>query len=147
MYELHKAQWVAQPIDRVFAFFAEAANLEELTPSFLRFQILRAPRAMEPGARIDYKLHIRGFPVRWKTIIERWNPPHLFVDIQAKGPYKLWHHTHRFIEENGGTRIEDHVRYELPLGFLGRLVHRFVVKRDVERIFAYRQQRIREIFG
>lgn len=147
MYETRANQWVPQPIDRVFAFFSEARNLENLTPPLLRFHIIRAPSQMEAGARVEYKLRIRGFPVRWTTIIERWEPPHLFVDIQAKGPYKIWHHTHRFVEENGGTRIEDHVRYELPLGMLGRAVHVLLVKRDVEQIFAYRQAKIREIFG
>lgn len=145
-HELRRNQWVPHPIDRVFSFFATPENLEDLTPSFLRFRITRAPRKMEPGARIDYKLRIHGLPVRWRTIIEEWDPPHQFVDVQAKGPYKLWHHTHRFSSQNGGTAIEDIVHYQLPFGWLGAAAHRLVVSRDVDEIFEYRQKRIRELF-
>lgn len=146
-YELHRKQWVPHPIERVFEFFAEARNLEQITPRLLRFQITRVPPRMEPGARIEYTLRIHGFPVHWRTIIDQWDPPHGFVDIQAKGPYKLWHHTHRFWEENGGTWIEDAVRYELPFGILGRIVHRAFVARDVRTIFHYREGVIRKLFA
>ena len=145
-YTLHHKQWVPHPIARVFDFFAKAENLEQLTPAFLRFQITRTPPRMEAGARIEYKLRIHGLPVRWKTDIESWDPPHQFVDVQIKGPYRLWHHTHRFREENGGTWIEDTVRYALPFGILGQAANRVMVARDVAQIFAYRGQRIREMF-
>jgi ligand-binding SRPBCC domain-containing protein len=146
VHEFHRAQFVPHPTEKVFDFFACAENLEQLTPPFLRFQITRSPRTMEAGARIEYKLRVHAVPVRWRTIIETWEPPHSFVDTQAKGPYKLWHHTHRFRSENGGTWIEDTVRYALPFGPLGRMVHRLMVARDVAAIFAYRARKVREIF-
>jgi uncharacterized protein len=145
-YTLYRKQWVPHPVDKVFDFFSRAENLEDLTPALLRFQITRTPPRMEPGARIEYKLRVRGVPVRWKTDIEKWDPPHEFVDVQSKGPYRLWHHTHRFREENGGTWIEDTVRYALPFGILGQLVNRFVVTRDVSQIFNFREEKVRERF-
>jgi uncharacterized protein len=146
VYELRRRQWVPHPLERVFHFFSAAENLERLTPPFLRFEITHVPTRMEKGARIEYKLRVRGFPFRWQSVIEKWDPPHSFVDVQAKGPYKLWHHTHRFWPENEGTWIEDEVRYSLPYGVLGRIAGRLMVKRDVDAIFAYREQKIREIF-
>jgi ligand-binding SRPBCC domain-containing protein len=101
----------------------------------------------EEGAVIEYALRVRGFPMRWLTEIERWDPPHGFVDVQRKGPYRLWRHTHRFFEADGGTRIVDDVAYALPFGPLGSLVHRFQVARDVSKIFDYRTERVRSLVG
>jgi hypothetical protein len=145
-YEIHHKQFVRQDIARVFDFFSRAENLEALTPAFLRFQITRTPPRMEAGARIEYRLRVHGLPVRWKTIIESWDPPHCFVDVQAKGPYQLWHHTHHFWSEDRGTWIEDMVRYALPFGPLGRVVNHLMVARDVAEIFDYRERKIREAF-
>lgn len=145
-YELHHKQWVPHPLQQVFDFFSAAENLEQLTPPFLRFQIISAPPRLEAGALIEYKLRVHGFPIRWLTTIEQWNPPHSFVDVQTKGPYKLWRHTHRLWSESGGTWIEDAVRYSLPFGPLGQLVLGLVVKHDVEAIFRYREHKIREVF-
>lgn len=146
IYELHHRQWVPRAPEQVFEFFSAAENLEQLTPAFLKFQITRTPPRLETGAQIEYKLRVHGFPFRWLTVIDNWDPPRMFVDVQAKGPYKLWVHTHRFWSENGGTQIEDYVRYALPFGVLGAMAHAMIVRRDVERIFRYREQRIREIF-
>jgi ligand-binding SRPBCC domain-containing protein len=146
IYRLDHEQWVPHPLHKVFQFFAAAENLEQLTPPFLSFQITRSPLRLEAGAQIEYKLRVHGFPIRWLTVIEQWDPPNLFVDVQAKGPYKLWHHMHRFRPENGGTWIEDHVRYSLPFGAVGGIVHSLMVRRDVNAIFRYREQKIREIF-
>lgn len=146
IYKIYRKQWVRQDLDRVFNFFARAENLEALTPAFLRFQIARTPPRMEAGARIEYRLRIHGLPVRWKTVIESWSAPHSFVDVQAKGPYRLWRHTHKFWSENGGTWIEDTVRYALPFGLIGQMVHRAIVARDVAGIFDYRERKIREVF-
>jgi ligand-binding SRPBCC domain-containing protein len=146
-YKIHRRQWVPQSLAKVFEFFAKAENLEELTPPFLRFQITLAPKRMEAGARIEYKLRVHGMPIRWRTVIEEWNPPLQFVDNPATGPYKLWHHTHLFWEENGGTWIEDRARYALPFGPIGGIVNRLLVARDVNGIFDYRARKVREIFG
>lgn len=114
----------------------------------MQFRILTPlPIAMKQGATIAYALRVRGIPIRWLTEIERWNPPYEFVDVQAKGPYRLWRHTHRFSELEGGTSIVDHVDYALPFGALGRLVHRLQVARDLARIFDYRAQRVQSLLS
>lgn len=129
----------------VFAYFAEAANLQELTPPFLDFRILTPlPIEMEEGTLIDYRLRIRGIPVRWRTRIAEWDPPRRFVDEQLRGPYRLWVHEHRFREVDGQTEVIDLVRYSVPGG---SLLHRLFVRRDVQRIFRYRKHRLLAQFG
>jgi ligand-binding SRPBCC domain-containing protein len=146
-YTLQRAIWVPRPLPEVFDFFSRAENLEQLTPPWMHFRILTAPPIeMKEGATIAYALRVRGIPLRWLTEIEQWNPPHDFVDIQVKGPYKLWHHTHRFSELDGGTCIQDSVRYALPFGPLGRLVHWLQVARDLDHIFDYRTRRVQSLF-
>jgi len=146
-YTLHKELWVPHPLPVVFYLFSHAENLEQITPPWMRFRILTPlPIAMKPGATIAYSLRVRGIPLRWLTEIESWNPPHEFVDVQAKGPYKLWRHTHRFSERNGGTLIADTVEYALPFRLLGHLVHRLQVARDLGRIFDYRAQQVQTLF-
>ena len=137
--------WLPRPRDEVFQFFAEARNLETITPPWLKFEVLTpAPIAMRTGALIDYRIRVHGFPIRWRTEITEWQPPHRFVDVQLRGPYTLWHHTHTFEERDAGTLCLDHVRYR-PRG--GALIDWLFVRRDVERIFQYRQQRMQELLG
>ncbi len=144
-FSLQTELWLPRPREEVFSFFAEARNLEALTPSWLKFEVLTpAPIAMRQGALIDYRIRIHGFPIRWRTEIAEWQPPSRFVDVQLQGPYTLWHHTHTFEERDGGTVCSDRVRYR-PRG--GTLINWLFVRRDVERIFAFRQQRMRELFG
>jgi uncharacterized protein len=141
-------QYVARPLDQVFDFFSKAENLQELTPRWLHFRILSVePEPVRQGTLIRYALRWRIFPIRWTTEIVAWEPPHRFVDVQLKGPYKLWHHEHRFVAEGEGTRIFDEVRYELPFGWLGTIAHKAKVRRDVESIFAYRRQVVSRVFG
>ena len=137
--------WLPRPRAEVFAFFADAHNLEAITPPWLRFEVLTPrPIAMRPGTLIDYRIRIHGVPVRWRTEITGWQPPYQFVDEQLRGPYKLWHHTHSFEERDGGTLCLDRVRYS-PRG--GALMNWLFVRRDVEKIFAYRRRRLEQIFG
>lgn len=146
-YTLERQQWVASPLPEVFDFFSRAENLQRLTPPWMHFRILTPqPMAMKPGALIDYALRVHGLPVRWRTKIETWSPPFSFVDTQLKGPYRLWHHTHRFTEWNGGTMIDDVVHYALPFGLLGQLAHWLQVSRDLAQIFQYRAKVVRELF-
>ena len=135
--------WVPRPRGEVFAFFSNAANLEALTPPWLHFQILNPGIVIAPGARIDYRLKLHGLPLTWQSEISRWDPPTSFVDEQRKGPYRRWVHTHTFADERGGTRVGDAVDFEVPFAWL---VGGFVT-RDVQRIFAFRQQALQDRFG
>ncbi len=133
------------PLEEVFSFFAEARNLEKLTPPWLRFEVLtEGPITMAAGTLIDYRIHWRRIPLRWRTEIEVWEPNHRFVDRQIRGPYRLWRHEHLFVERGDGTAIIDRVEYA-PFG--GAFANRLVVARDVERIFSYRHEVLRRDFG
>ena len=136
------------PRDRVFEFFADAKNLERITPAELSFHITTPqPIEMREGAVIDYQLKLNGIPMNWKTLISKWNPPHEFVDEQLKGPYKQWIHRHTFTElAPDKTLIQDEVKYRLPLEPLGDIAH-FFVRRQLEGIFDYRQKVVAEEFG
>ena len=145
---LRREQWVPRPLDEVFAFFCDARNLEDLTPPWLGFQILTpGPISIAAGTQIRYRLGLHGIPVMWTTGIRRWELLFRFVDVQLSGPYQLWHHTHRFESLGGGTLMTDVVRYRLPFGIIGRVVHAIKVRHDVERIFDYRFRRVRERFA
>jgi ligand-binding SRPBCC domain-containing protein len=147
-HNIRREIWLPHSREEVFEFFSAARNLEQITPPLLKFEVLTPePIPMGEGTLIDYRLRVHGLPLRWRTKITRWNPPYQFADIQLKGPYKLWDHTHTFLEENGGTRMIDEVVYELPFGPLGDLVHALSVRRDVEEIFRYRNSIIGSLFA
>ena len=141
---LETSQWIPRRRDEVFLFFSDARNLESLTPPLLRFEILsRGPLEMRAGLLIDYRLRLRGWPMRWQTEITAWEPPHRFVDEQRRGPYRAWIHEHRFEERDGGTLVMDRVRYRVPGG---AVVDRLLVRRDLRRIFLFRRSRLGEAF-
>ena len=141
---LRREQRLPGPPAEVFPFFSDAGNLEAITPPWLRFEVVTPrPIEMRPGALIEYRLVLHRLPIAWLTRIEEWEPGVRFVDMQMAGPYRLWHHTHEFrVHPDGGTVMTDTVRYALPLGPLGALAHRAVVRRDVERIFAFRARAV-----
>lgn len=134
----------------VFAFFAAARNLEAITPPWLRFRVVTPePIAMGPGTLIAYRLRLHGVPVRWLTRIETWQPGVRFVDVQVRGPYRLWRHTHEFApdsRDSGWTIMGDTVRWALPLGLLGAPALPFV-RRDLRRIFDHRALRVAELLA
>jgi ligand-binding SRPBCC domain-containing protein len=138
---LRREQRLPAPPDDVFPFFADAHNLEAITPAWLGFRVVTPrPIDMSTGAFIEYRLRLRGIPLRWRTRIAVWDPPRRFVDVQIAGPYRLWHHTHDFEPDGEGhTLMRDTVRYALPFGPLGALAHRAVVRRDLAAIFDFRQ--------
>jgi hypothetical protein len=141
---LERRQRVAVSAERAFAFFSDARNLEAITPPWLRFRVL-TPGAIEmrEGTLIDYRLRLHGIPLTWRTRIEVWEPPHRFVDVQLRGPYALWEHTHTFAPAGeDAVVISDRVRYALPLGRLGELARRVLVRRDLDRIFDHRMRAI-----
>jgi ligand-binding SRPBCC domain-containing protein len=133
-----------RPIGEVFEFFADAGNLDLLTPTWLRFKILSPlPITMRQGLRLDYRLRIRGIPVTWQSEITVWEPPHRFVDEQRKGPYRYWIHQHRFASLDGGTEVFDQVEYAMPGG---RFLHDRLVAPDLRAIFRFRQEKLMYIF-
>jgi ligand-binding SRPBCC domain-containing protein len=144
-YVLEREQWVPRDMDTVFDFFSDARNLKDITPRWLHFQIISVnPPEMQAGTRIWYRLKWNGVPYKWQTLIEQWVPNERFVDTMKNGPYILWHHTHTFERVQGGILVRDRVRYRLPFGPLGVLLHTLIVRRQLAEIFDYRVQVIAE---
>lgn len=164
---LHAEQWLPQRPEEVFPFFADAHNLAAITPPWLRFAVLAAgpPRAAERqqrrgraeppapraamavGTEIDYRLRVRGVPLRWRSRIVAWDPPRGFTDVQVRGPYAAWRHEHGFAARDGGTLVTDRVELVPPGGPLGELAFRWLIRRDVLGIFRYRAGVLAERFG
>jgi hypothetical protein len=138
---LERTQRVELPVEEAFAFYGDPANLEPLTPPWLHFSLTEATEGeMRQGTRLAYRLRLHGIPIHWRSLIQSWDSPRGFVDVQTKGPYSLWEHTHTFEPDgDGATTIGDHVRYAIPLGPLGAAAHALFVRRDLERIFDFRR--------
>jgi ligand-binding SRPBCC domain-containing protein len=146
IYELATWQWLPRPRPEVFDFFADARNLERITPAFLNFHVLTpSPIDMRAGAVIDYRLRLRGLPLRWRSEITIWDPPRRFADAQRRGPYQQWDHTHAFEDEDGGTMVHDRVLYRL-IGpdVVTRIIDRVLVAPDTKRIFEFRHHALEE---
>jgi len=146
LYTLKREQIIKRPREEVFGFFERPENLERITPRSVGFEIL-TPRqiSMHTGTVLDYTIRLLGIRVRWTTLITAHEPPKRFADVALKGPYSFWHHTHTFEELGNHTLMIDEVRYALPFGGLGRLVHALWVKRQLKHIFDYRAEVIREL--
>jgi len=143
-FELKTELRVAESPNQVFDFFADAFQLESITPDWLHFSVESSrPISMGSGTSIDYRLRLHGLPIRWRSSISIWEPPHRFVDEQVRGPYRFWRHEHTFEPYSGGTIVRDAVRYGVPLGWL---IHPLFVKRDLRRIFEYRHHRVANTF-
>ncbi len=142
IYQLRREQVVPLNLEETFAFFSDARNLERLTPSWLHFEVLTPdPIVLQTGSLIDYRLRLRGMPLRWQSEITVWEPPYRFVDLQRHGPYRLWQHTHTFEPLGSSTIVRDDVRYAV-LG--DDLVNRFLVRPDLEHIFDYRTRALND---
>ena len=145
---LERDQVIPRERDEVFAFFADAFNLEAITPPWLGFRVITPrPIGMAPGTSIEYRLKLHGLRVDWLTSIEIWEPGRRFVDAQVRGPYRLWRHTHLFEDHPNGTLVRDRVSYAIPLGPLGELARLLFVRRDLDRIFDHRQVAVAEALG
>jgi NADH dehydrogenase len=147
-HHLHASQVVTRPIDAVFAFFSRPENLGRITPPGMGFDRLSDELDMRAGLEIDYRIRpLLGIPMRWRTRIDSYEPPFAFSDIQLRGPYRRWEHHHTFTSVPGGTLIEDDVTYSLPLGPVGELAHRLVVRSQLLEIFRHRGRTIAGIFA
>jgi ligand-binding SRPBCC domain-containing protein len=142
---LESRVWLAKARSDVFAFFVDPRNLPLLTPPRFRLRLLSEPAPMAAGSVYDFELSWFGVPLRWRSFIREFDPPYRFVDVQVRGPYARWEHRHRFLEEHGGTRVEDRVTYRLALGSLGRAAHALLVRRQLAGLWAYRERRVSEL--
>ncbi|HEY3064421.1 MAG TPA: SRPBCC family protein [Methylomirabilota bacterium] len=139
--------WVPRPRVEVFAFFANPQNLARMAPPTARPRLATSVSVLHAGAVFDLRLHWLGVPVRWRVFIREYDPPFRFVDVQVRGPFARWEHRHRFLEEDGGTLVEDRVTYRLPLGVAGRLAHALVVRRQLRAVWSYRDRCLGAFFG
>jgi ligand-binding SRPBCC domain-containing protein len=147
-YKIEYDQFIDLPIEDVFNFFSKPENLSLITPPRMNFEIMTPqPLEMKEGQLVDYALTIAYIiKLRWRTLITKYESPHIFIDQQIKGPYSLWHHTHTFEEKDGGTIIKDSVVYAIPFGWLGRFVHAIYIKYDIQSIFKHRKKILTKIF-
>jgi ligand-binding SRPBCC domain-containing protein len=145
---LYREQVVPRPLDEVFGFFAEAANLELITPPWLGFSLTSTePVVMRLGTLIEYRLRLHRLPLRWVSRIALWEPGRTFIDVQVRGPYRVWRHRHEFEPRGQTTMVRDHVDYALPLGPLGDLAHAAIVERDLARIFDFRRAAVARLLA
>jgi hypothetical protein len=139
--------WLARPRAQVFAFFADPGNLARVSPPALRLRLLTPLATLHAGAVLDFRAVWLGLPLRWRTYVREYDPPYRFVAVQVRGPWAHWEHRHRFLDDGGGTLVEDRVTYRLPLGLLGRALHTALVRRQLRRAWAFRRARLKELFG
>jgi ligand-binding SRPBCC domain-containing protein len=148
IYTLRCEMLTHKSLRETFEVFEDPYNLARITPSWLNFKVTSKERAqMRKGAEIDYTIRWLGIPMHWKTVIQDYEPPFLFVDEQAEGPYALWRHRHTFAPTGEGTKVGDQVEYALPFGVLGSLAHAVIVKRQLQTIFRFRQQELGKMLG
>jgi ligand-binding SRPBCC domain-containing protein len=144
----HASQWIPASMEKTWDFFSSPGNLALITPPEMKFVVLtNFTGGIFEGMLIDYKLRVSGIPFRWQTQILSVKEPDTFTDVQVKGPYKLWKHTHYFEQGNGGVMMKDEVLYKLPFGIIGNIVHRLLVRKKIEKIFSYRRSMINKIFA
>lgn len=144
---LESRVWLAKARPEVFAFFADPANLSVITPPTYHLRLLSPLAPMAAGSTYDFRISWLGVPVTWRAIVREFDPPYRFVDVQVRGPYARWEHRHRFLEERGGTCVEDRVTYRLPLGPLGRAAHALLVERQIAALWHYRDRKLGELLG
>jgi ligand-binding SRPBCC domain-containing protein len=139
--------WLARSRPEVFAFFADPRNLVQLMPPSLRLRIVTPTTTLAAGVVLDLRVAWLGIPVPWRVYIREYDPPYRFVDVQVRGPWARWENRHLFLEEDGGTWVEDRLTYRPPLGPLGRLAHSLALERQLRALWAYRQRRLGELLA
>ena len=145
---LERTTVIPAALDEVFAFFSRPENLAVLTPPSLGFTILDRPAGpLQKGSRIVYRIRVAGVPLKWVTNISAWEPGRSFIDEQIAGPYRKWVHNHTFTAKGSSVEMLDRVEYELPFGLFGRLAAGWFVRRQLRGIFAYREERVRDLFA
>lgn len=149
MYQLIRTQFIKADIKTCWDFFSSPTNLKVITPSYMGFEVkTEVPQKMYEGLMIAYTVRpLLGIPMSWITEIKTVKENEFFVDEQRQGPYTIWHHEHHFKAVEGGVEMTDIVSYVLPLGFLGKMAHPILVRKKLEEIFAYRFQKVEEIFN
>jgi ligand-binding SRPBCC domain-containing protein len=150
MYQLRKTQNIFIPVKEAWEFFSQPENLVKITPSNMNFKILSRSDAgeMYPGMIITYKVSpLFNLSLNWTTEISQIKEYKYFIDNQIQGPYKIWHHEHHFNETENGTEMRDVLFYEVKFGFLGQLLHKLFIRKRIEEIFNYREDKIKELFG
>ena len=148
MHVLQRETVLQAPISEVFSFFQDPRNLAGITPNWMEFDVVHIDDGeMRAGFKIAYRIKWMGVSLRWITRIKEHDPPRRFVDIQTKGPYKVWRHEHTFEATVSGTIMRDVVRYQLPFGILGDVAHWLIVRHQLRRIFDYRARRIVKLFA
>ena len=145
-YTLHCELLVKRPLKETFAFFENPANLAKITPPWLSFNIITKGAAMGENAQFDYLIKLFGIPMKWRSLITKYDPPFSFADEQLIGPYKTWHHEHTFVQTTNGIKVGDHLQYTLPMGPLGAIAQELMVKHQLNAVFRYRQTALAKIF-
>lgn len=149
MYQLKRTQFIKADIQTCWEFFSSPKNLKLITPPYMGFEVkVDLPEKMYEGLMIEYTVRpLFGIPISWITEIKTVKENEFFVDEQRKGPYTIWHHEHHFKQVEGGVEMTDIVSYVIPLGILGKIAHPIIVRKKLEEIFAYRFQKVEEIFN
>jgi len=150
IYHLKTEHLLPVNIEKAWQFFSSAKNLALITPPEMEFKILTKLEDKEifEGLLIDYTVKpVFGIPLNWQTEIFKVDKPHSFADRQLKGPYKIWEHTHTFIQKENGTLMIDEIKYQIPFGIFGQLAHSIFVKEKVKEIFKFREKALEKIFG
>ena len=144
---LHRTTIINESREEVFKFFSTPGNLDRITPpSFAMKKTWMSTEDIRKGTLIDYKIKVNGIPLKWRTEITVWEPPYRFIDVQLKGPYRIWIHEHIFEQQGNRTVMHDHVQYLSPGWFIEPLIEKWYIRKQIDSLFDYREQRLNEIF-
>ena len=150
MYQVKRVQRIPITIENAWDFFSKPDNLAKITPPYMNFSILARSDAgeMYPGMIISYRVSpLFNISIKWATELTQVKEYKYFIDNQIKGPYRIWHHEHHFKKIDGGVEMRDVLFYDVAYNFLGKLLYKLFIRKRVEEIFNYREDKIKELFG